>query len=178
MDDLATLAWVFLRLGLLAFGGGTAILPEMERQVVDIHGWLTPEQFVDSFALGQLTPGPALLMVMVAGYAVAGPAGAVVALVAIFAPSAALMAAVVANWHRLRGSPWLVSFRRAVAAVTLGLVAAGSYSIVRIAVTDLPSALVAACAFVVLWRWKLHPALVILAGGLVAGAAGAWQAGP
>ena len=175
MDDLLTLAAVFLRLGLLAFGGSTGIVPEMERVVVGEQGWLTRQQFVDSFALGQLTPGPALLMVMVAGYAVAGAAGALVSLVAIFLPSALLTAAVTANWHRLRRSSWLDAFRRAVAAVTLGLVAAGAYSIMRLAVTDLLSAAVGLGAFVLLWRWRLHPELVILAGGVVAGMAGAMR---
>lgn len=173
MGELQALAAVFLRLGLLAFGGSTAILPEMERVVVGEQGWLTRQQFVDSFALGQLTPGPALLMVMVAGYAVAGATGAVVALVAIFLPSALLTAAVTANWHRLSRSPWLASLQRAIAAVTLGLVAAGTYGILRLAVTDTLSGAVAAGAFVLLWRWRLHPALVILAGGIVAGMAGA-----
>ena len=172
MGELLELAVVFLRLGLLAFGGSTAILPEMERVVVGEQGWLSRQQFVDSFALGQLTPGPTLLMVMVAGYTVAGAAGAVVSLVAIFLPSAVLTAAVTANWHRLSSSPWLASLRRAVAAATLGLVAAGAYSILRLVVNDWLSAAVAFGAFVSLWRWRVHPALVILAGGAVAGASG------
>jgi chromate transporter len=72
---------------------------------VDEYGWLTHQGFVDSFALGQLTPGPALLMVMFAGYNVAGTAGAVVSLVAIFLPSALLTSALTANWERLRRQP-------------------------------------------------------------------------
>ena len=67
MSELAEIALVFLRIGLLAFGGGLAILPEMERQVVVEHRWLTHREFVDSFALGQLTPGPGMLMVMFTG---------------------------------------------------------------------------------------------------------------
>ena len=72
MSDLLLLFWVFFRLGLVAFGGSTGVLPELERQVVDEQAWLTRQEFVDSFALGQLTPGPALLMVMFAGFNVAG----------------------------------------------------------------------------------------------------------
>lgn len=178
VDDLVLLALVFLRLGLLAFGGSTAILPEMERVVVGEHGWLTHQQFVDSFALGQLTPGPALLMVMVAGYTVAGVIGAIVSLLAIFLPSAVLTAIVTANWYRLSSSPWLASVQHAIAAVTFGLVAAGAYSILRLAVTDTLSAAVALGASVLLWRWRLHPALVILAGGVVAGVAGSLRFGP
>jgi chromate transporter len=166
--DLPTLALVFLRLGLVAFGGSTGVLAELERQVVRERGWLSPEEFVDSFALGQLTPGPALLMVMFAGFNVAGPAGAVVALVAIFLPSALLTCLVTAQWETLRRSPWLASAQRGLAAVAFGLTAAGAYSIVRVAATDLVSSSVMVAAFVLLWRWRVPPALVILLGGLSA----------
>jgi len=165
-DDLLNLALVFLRLGLLAVGGSTGILAELERQVVREHGWLSPQQFADSFALGQLTPGPALLMVMFAGFRVAGVPGAIVSLFAIFLPSALITCLVTANWERLRRSPWLVSVQRGLAAVAFGLTAAGAYSIVRVAVTDVGSAAIALVAVAVLWRWRLPPALVILLGGL------------
>ena len=75
MSDLLLIAWVFFRIGLLAFGGSTAILPELERQVVQEYGWLTRQEFADSFAFGQLTPGPALVMVMLPGYRLAGKTG-------------------------------------------------------------------------------------------------------
>jgi chromate transporter len=170
--DALTVALVFLRLGLLAFGGSTGVLPELERQVVHEHAWLTPQQFVDSFALGQLTPGPALLMVMFAGYDVAGVAGALVALVAIFLPSAVATCVIAAHWERMRHSPWLAAAQRGLAAIAFGLTAAGAYSIVRVAVTDAVSVGVAIGAFALLWRWRLPPALVILLGGAGSLAAG------
>ena len=175
VDDLALLILVFLRLGLVAFGGSTGVLPELERQVVDEYHWLTRQEFVDSFALGQLTPGPALLMVMFAGFNVAGTAGAIVSLLAIFLPSALMTAAVTARWEWLRRRPWLASLQRALAALAFGLTAAGAYSILRLAVTDTVSGVIAAGAGLVLWYWRPHPALVILAGGVVAGLAGALQ---
>jgi chromate transporter len=171
-SDLVTLALVFVRLGLLAFGGSTGLLPELEHQVVREQGWLSPQEFSDSFALGQLTPGPALLMVMFAGFKVAGPAGAIVALVAIFLPSALMTCLVTARWESMRRSRWLASGQRGLAAVAFGLTAAGAYTIVRVAVTDLLSAAVAVGAFVLLWRWRLPPALVILLGGMSAAALG------
>src|SRR5204863_2801259 len=131
MNDLLALAIVFLRIGLLAFGGSTGVLPELQRQVVNEQGWLTQQEFVDSFALGQLTPGPALLMVMFAGFKVAGTPGALVSAVAIFLPSTVMTALVTGAWERLRRSPWLASAQRALAALALGLTAAGAYSIVR-----------------------------------------------
>ena len=172
MSDLLLLFWVFFRLGLVAFGGSTGVLPELERQVVDEQAWLTRQEFVDSFALGQLTPGPALLMVMFAGFNVAGTAGAIVSLVAIFLPSALLTMVVTARWEHLRRNPWLASLQRALAAVAFGLTAAGAYSILRLAVTDGLSGVIAVGAGLLLWYWRPHPALVILGGGVVAGLAG------
>ncbi|MCC7372963.1 MAG: chromate transporter [Chloroflexi bacterium] len=172
MADLLLLFWVFFRVGLLAFGGSTGVLPELERQIVDEHGWLTHEGFLDSFALGQLTPGPALLMVMFAGYGVAGTPGAIVSLVAIFLPSTLMASLVTASWEQLRQQAWLATCQRALAAFAFGLVAAGTYSILRLAVTDMVSGAIAGGAIVVLWFWRPHPALVILAGGVVAALAG------
>jgi chromate transporter len=175
VNDLLLLFWVFFRLGLLAFGGSTGILPELERQVVEEHAWLTRREFVDSFALGQLTPGPALLMVMFAGFNVAGTTGAIVSSIAIFLPSAVLTAVVTVRWERLRQHPWLASLQRALAAVAFGLVAAGAYSILRLAVADALSGAIAAGAALVLWYWRPHPALVLLGGGMIAGLAGTLQ---
>src|SRR4051812_20339730 len=106
MRDLVDIALVYLRLSLLAFGGGVAVLPEMRRQVVDQHGWLTNSQFADSYALGALTPGPGMLMVITAGYRAAGVPGAVVALVSIFFPSTLLTLGVMQTWQRLREASW------------------------------------------------------------------------
>jgi chromate transporter len=168
VSDLLLIAIVFFKIGLLAFGGSTGILPELERQVVQEQGWLTRQEFVDSFALGQLTPGPALVMVMLPGYRLAGVPGALVALLAIFLPSAIMASLVTARWEALRGLAWFPAIQRGLGAVALGLVLAGAYTIVRVAVVDVSSALIAVLSFVVLWRWRLHPALVILAGGVAA----------
>jgi chromate transporter len=172
MDELLPLCAVFLRAGLLAFGGSVAILPELERAIVVEHGWLTRREFVDSFALGQLTPGPALLMVMFAGYNVAGAPGAVVSLAAIFLPSAVLTSALTAWWGRMSRNRWLASVQRAVAGVSFGLMTAGAYSILRLAVTDALSAAITAGVAVALWYWRPHPAAIMLVGGAVAGLAG------
>ncbi|HEX2172559.1 MAG TPA: chromate transporter [Dehalococcoidia bacterium] len=166
MNDLIEIAIVFVRVGLLAFGGGLAILPEMERQVVDERGWLTHREFVDSFALGQLTPGPGMLMVMFAGYRVAGVPGALMALVAIFFPSALLTGLAAGHWDALRRSPWLGALQRGFAPIALGLIASGAYTLLRAAVTDVVSAAVAVAALFALWRFRLNPALVIIPGGL------------
>lgn len=72
---LPALAWVALEVGALSYGGGFVIVPLMQDDAVDRHGWLSPEQFLDAVALGQVTPGPVVHTVAAVGYAAAGRGG-------------------------------------------------------------------------------------------------------
>ena len=75
---LWTLVIVFTQLSVLAFGGGNAILPEMQHQVVTVHQWMTAEQFSSLFAMALAAPGPNMMSVPLVGWHVAGPAGLLV----------------------------------------------------------------------------------------------------
>ncbi len=82
-----TLTWVAFKVGALAYGGGFVIVPLMREDAVDRFGWMSPEQFLNAVALGQITPGPVLHTVAVVGFAAAGPLGALLAALVAFAPS-------------------------------------------------------------------------------------------
>ena len=84
---LAALLWVALKVGLLSYGGGFVVVPLIQSDVVDVHQWLTGEQFLHAVALGQLTPGPLVRTVVVVGYAAAGPLGGLLTALAVFGPS-------------------------------------------------------------------------------------------
>ena len=85
---LLTLAGYFALLSLFAIGGGNSAVPEMHRFAVDVEHWLSNQQFADSFALAQLTPGPNIIIVTLIGYHVAGIPGALVTTLAMCGPSA------------------------------------------------------------------------------------------
>ena len=128
MSDLATLTWTFLRLSLLCLGGGLGAIPEMERQVVSVRGWVTAREFVDGYALSQVTPGPAMLVAVFVGYRVAGVPGGLLAGAAMFLPTSLLTWIIAHRWERLRGRPWAVAAERALAPLGAGLMAAGAAS--------------------------------------------------
>src|SRR5258708_30529674 len=86
------LVLVFAPLSLLSIGGGQAIIPEIHRQVVDIHHWLTEAEFVTDYAISRMSPGPSSLVVTLIGWQVAGWLGAFVATLAIYLPSSILVA--------------------------------------------------------------------------------------
>lgn len=97
---------LFASLSLLAVGGGSAIIPELQRQTVQELGWLSQRQFVDFYALTQITPGPSMMVVALVGYQAAGMPGALAAAVGMFGPTSMLAVALRSSWNRLRQSRW------------------------------------------------------------------------
>lgn len=88
MKQLLTLFWAFARVGVMTFGGGYAMIPILEREIVDRHGWATEEELMDYYAVGQCTPGViAVNTATFIGYKVAGPVGGVIATFGVVFPS-------------------------------------------------------------------------------------------
>lgn len=167
MSALLDLAIVYVRLSLVAFGGGLGILPEMERLVVATHGWLTHREFVDAWALSQVTPGPGMLMVVVVGFRAAGLPGAVVAPLAMFGPAALLAALACDRWTRWAAGPVLAVLRGTLAPVALGLLLAGCLTLGRLSIDGPATAIVAAIALVLCGFTRLSPAVVVGLGAAV-----------
>lgn len=167
MSGLLTLVATFLWLSLLCVGGGLGVVPEMERQVVSLHAWVTARQFVDGYTLSQLTPGPNMLVVVFIGYAAHGIPGGVLAGTAMFLPASLLAGVVAAGWQRWRAHPWAVPVERALAPIGIGLMAAGVYTLARAALHDtLPIVLAAGATVVLLAKWA-PPVAVVLAAGAI-----------
>jgi len=162
MNTLLQLAARFGLLSLLAVGGGAAVLPEMKETVVGQMHWLTDDQFVEVYSLGQLAPGPNMLMVQIIGERIAGIPGALVALVGFFLPASLLTYGAGKLWDRLDGWPWRESIRRGLAPVSIGLMLAGTITIAKIAVTDPRTiAMAGAVTVILLWR-SVNPAWLII----------------
>lgn len=169
-SPLTQLALDFGTLSLIAIGGGIAVLPEMQRIVVDNHGWMSAATFTDLFALAQAAPGPNVLFVAVLGYQAAGLAGAAATLGGIMAPSTTV-ALLVARWGRAR-QDWRVvrAFRAGMAPVTIALLASTGWILAAETPGRAHLALTAAAA-VAVWRTKIH-LLALLGAGTIAGAFG------
>ena len=171
---LASLALIFTQLSLVAFGGGNAILPEIERQVVAVHHWVTAEQFGALFALAQAAPGPNLMIVPLIGWHVAGLPGLLVSAVAKFVPSSLVTGAALQVWERFRDRPWRRVVQAGIAPVTAGLVLASAIVISRASTQGIGLAAIAICAAVTMTFTRVHP-LVVLGAGAVLGLLGVAQ---
>ncbi len=164
---LLALALLYGHLSLIAVGGGISVLPEMERQVVEIHGWMTSTEFAELFALAQAAPGPNILVVTLIGMKVAGLWGAVVATFAMCAPCCVLSYGVAYVWDRFRHRPWRIAVQAGLAPITVGLIFAGGYLVTRAAVHSPPAYAIAAATFGIVLFTRIHPLwMFAFAGGL------------
>ena len=160
----------FLVIGTLAFGGGQAALPLVERLAVAETGWLTPAQFAAGVGLSYATPGPVLILATFIGYHVAGVTGALAATAAVFAVPVALagLAAHVAAW--LKDAHWFQAFGQFAAAAAIGLLGVTLIALTR-PLVDIHFALLAGAAGVLVAALRgVHP-LILIGGATLLGTA-------
>ena len=169
---LLSLALAFMQLSLLAFGGANSVLPEMQRQVVDVHPWLTAQEFAALFALAQAAPGPNLLVVTLIGWRVAALPGALVATLAVAGPSSVLTFVTMRVWERFHGARWRRLLQAGLTPVTAGLIMASAALMIGTTATDWGSAAITLVATLIFLATRINP-LLVLAVAAALGAAGA-----
>jgi chromate transporter len=166
VNPTAKVFLVSLWLGVVSFGGGLAIVPEMHRQVVELNGWVTSRQFADGYALAQLSPGPNMLCVVFYGYQAAGLVAALLAPVAIVTPGVTVSAMCGRAWATIADNRWFMRIRRGLVPVGLGLMAGGVFVLGRTTVTSWPLGLTALAVAVAVNRKWVHPAVAVIAAGV------------
>jgi chromate transporter len=166
-ETLVALALIFAQLSLVAFGGGNTTLPEMHRQVVDVHHWMTGADFAALYALAQAAPGPNLMIAPLIGWQVAGLGGLLVTGLAIFGPSSILTVIALRLWRRFRDKPWRVAVQAGLVPISVGLVAASAAIIARTVDRDWIFAAITAVSAAVLLRFRVHPLWMLALGAAV-----------
>jgi chromate transporter len=170
-STLAALALQFSTLSLVAFGGANAVVPEIHRQSVAVHHWMTDKEFAALFAISQAAPGPNVLISTLIGWKAAGLAGAFVATAAMCAPSCFLVFWVAKAWDRYRHTRWRAAIGAGIAPVAVGFVFASALVLVRAADASWRFAAVTAASAAIAYFTKLNP-LWCLAGAALLGLTG------
>lgn len=147
----------FALLSFVAFGGATALLPEMHRVVVENHHWLDDTTFTHLYAIAQAAPGPNVLVVTLIGWKVAGLAGALAATVAMCLPMSVLIYLLIDRWESFAGKRWQKAISIGVSPLAVGLIFSGATLISQAAQFGWAAWLLVVATVLANLRFKLHP---------------------
>lgn len=164
---LVDIALFFFGVGAFTFGGGLSMLAFMQDQVVNQLHWLTDREFLDGLALGQLTPGPILMVAAFVGYKLAGVIGALVAALAIFMPSFLLMLSILPWMARIKEWRWMKAALKGIGPAVIGLLIVALGQMLPAAVTDVFTGVLMLAAVSGLMIWRVGPLPPVLAGAAV-----------
>jgi chromate transporter len=166
--SMTRLFLTFLKIGAVSYGGGYVLLAFLRADFVAHLHWLTDKQLLDAVAAGQITPGPVFASATFVGYLTGGLKGALLATLGMFLPSFILIAIVFPFIPKLKGSAGTRIFLDGINAVTVGLMTAVSWQLARGAILDAFTAVEAIAGLLILKRFQINSAWLIL-GGLAAG---------
>lgn len=169
MQVLVQLALMFGMLSLLAVGGGTAVLPEMQ-VLLARHFGIDHAAFAHVYSLGQLSPGPNMMMVLIFGYQIAGLAGAATVASSFLLPASALCLVAGRLWARIGESPWRRTVQNAIEPIAIGLMCSGVYAVGRAAIAGPVSAVLAAVGLALVLGTRLNPVFIVLGAGALGAA--------
>lgn len=159
--------WTLLYINLFTIGGGFVMLPLLQREIVDHYHWLTSREFIDSVAIGQVTPGPLTIMNVFIGYKIFGFWGALGAVICTYLPSL-LIVTMISHYYLQFKNSWLVnSSFKGIRPAVIGLLVAVALSLGKTSLVDIPTTAIALGSFAIIAFAKADPTLIILGAGAI-----------
>lgn len=156
------LAAVFSGISLSLFGGGYVIVPLMQSLLVNNLKWLNNQQFVDSITFSQVTPGPILVSALFVGFKLAGVIGGLIAVAAIFIPSATLMLVVSDFFTKNKHNHTMLRVLSGIKPVVVGMIVASGIILIKTMTLDAAIILSIIISFILSFRFKVSPVYLIL----------------
>ena len=171
------LLYVYLKVGILGFGGGYAMLSLIQADVVDRYHWITLQEFTDIVAISQMTPGPiginsatyiGYTAILNAGYSPAvSILGSCLTTAAVCLPSFFLVLSISMAFSKFKHNKYVEAAFVGLRPATVGLIAAAALLLMNSEnFIDYKSFLLFGAAFFLTWRYKIHPILIILLAGV------------
>ncbi len=157
----------FFKVGALTFGGGLTMIAFIHEQVVNQFRWLTPQEFIDGLALGQITPGPILMVAAYVGYKVAGIVGAVFAAAAVFLPAFMMMLAMLPVFDHVRTLVWAKAALQGIGPAVIGVIAVSLVQMAPHALPDPFAIAVLIATVIALLVWRFGALKLIIAGSVL-----------
>jgi chromate transporter len=159
---------IFAKVGTFSIGGGYAMLPFIQKEVIDTHGWLTLQEFSDILAISQMTPGPvAINSATFVGYKLAGFWGSVAATTGVVLPSFLMILAIATFFVRVYERKAVKAIFKGIRPAVLGLLASAAYLVTVSNVVDLRGIGIFVIAFISLFYKKIDAIMIIIASAIL-----------
>lgn len=168
MTELFKLFGIFFKIGIMTFGGGYAMLPILERELVTKHGYVTMEEIMDYFAVGQCTPG--IIAVNTAtfiGFKRKGILGGIFATLGVVTPSVIIITALASVLKLIAGNEIAESAFRGISVAVCALVVVAILKLIKTGVKDALTVGIALGAFVAMFFLDASPIIVILVTAVI-----------
>lgn len=168
MNILIQLFLTFAKIGTFSIGGGYAMLPFIQREVITNHHWMTVQEFSDVLAISQMTPGPvAINSATYVGYTTGGILGSIAATLGVVLPSFFMIMIIATFFIKLYEKKATKAVFKGIRPGVLGLLAAAAYTVTITSVSDFKSVIIFIISFAVLFIKKVDPIMVILGAALL-----------
>ena len=165
---LLSLYWSFLKVGLFTIGGGYAMIPLMEAEVINVHGWLSASEFLDIIAVAEMTPGPiSINAATFIGYTVAGVPGSLIASLGVITPSLVLLLLLSKVLADIIQNPGARNFIKGLRSALVALILLASFTLGQTAIIDFPTAFIFALILIASLLRQLNPLYYIAAGAIL-----------
>ena len=157
----------FSKIGAFTFGGGYAMIPMIEAEVVDKHHWLSKEEFLDLIAVAQSCPGVfAINISTFIGYKLRKTTGAIVAAAGAALPSFLIILLIALFFHRFMDVPWVESVFKGIRPAVVALIAVPTFNLAKSAHITLSNCWIPIVTALLIWLLDVNPILIILAAAL------------
>lgn len=158
----------YFKIGMFSFGGGFAMLPLIEKEIIETHQWLTTAEFIDLIAISEMTPGPiAINAATFIGYRVSGIMGSIVATIAVSLPSFIVMSILMYFLSKYKDSPYISWALSGLKPIVVALIFSAGISVMKGAFIDVYSYIIAGVLFYLITFKKFNPILGLILAGIV-----------
>ncbi len=153
----------FMKIGLFSIGGGYVMLPLIQKEIIEVRGWLTLPEFLDILAVAEMTPGPiAINSATFIGFRTAGFAGALLATAGVVTPSLILMVLAASILKRFYENRWVQAAFSGLRPAVIALIIGAAVFVGRASLVDIKSVAIGTAVFLILIFSRLHPIFVLL----------------
>ena len=165
---LFKLLFTYAKMGLFTFGGGYAMIPLMEKELIQMHKWLSMQEFMDIIAIAEVTPGPvAVNCATYVGYKVAGVPGAAFATIGVVLPSFVIVISLASLFLKYKETPNFKAVSKGLRGAVTAMIASAAFSMAKVSVVDIQGIVIIGLVILGIFKMKIHPIICIFLAALL-----------